>query len=302
MVLQNYPFLVNDNPFNICTDQSCPENSWIISKPLVILFHDKYNTAQEIICVTYKKLNWRDSDAPMNLYMWDNSMDFTYTLNLTYFHWILNIFLLLVSDYTWLTWLKPSTPSLGCMMASVSQRLAMPSYLPIKVSVAVRLDTVRPSLSWSSPWAFAMYISVEKAVGYLFGFILLICPNNFNLLFNIFFFTTTTCREGIHHICEGQQVTWHGEGARGIWAECTGPREDQGNLPAVLDREQLYDAIEVAPSRVPQKNSTPLPSPGLCGSPPPVPPVSVFVCRTVLWLSTLIIKACSDVMRKKCIE
>ncbi|XP_003726562.1 rho guanine nucleotide exchange factor 7 isoform X1 [Strongylocentrotus purpuratus] len=44
--------------------------------------------------------------------------------------------------------------------------------------------------------------------------------------------------------------------------------------PAVLDREQLFDAIEVAPSRVPQKNSTPMPSPGLCGSPPPVPPAA----------------------------
>ena len=32
----------------------------------------------------------------------------------------------------------------------------------------VCLDTVHPSLRWSSPWAFAMYISVEKDVGVSF--------------------------------------------------------------------------------------------------------------------------------------
>lgn len=41
---------------------------------------------------------------------------------------------------------------------------------------------------------------------------------------------------------------------------------------SVLDREQLFDAIEIAPTRVPLKPPTPAASPAQCSSPPPRPP------------------------------
>ncbi|XP_071476868.1 rho guanine nucleotide exchange factor 7-like isoform X1 [Diadema antillarum] len=40
---------------------------------------------------------------------------------------------------------------------------------------------------------------------------------------------------------------------------------------SVKDREQLFDAIEMAPSRAAQKMPTPIPSPAQCSSPPPIP-------------------------------